>query len=219
MASARKRLPPQDRRRQIIHAAMELFARQGFQGTTTRELAQRVGVNEAILFRHFPRKEDLYWAVLDSKCRSARGRQELRKRLREYPDVREALAAVAEDILRRNLEDPTRSRLFLFSALENHRLSRRLFQTHFARYYEVLADYIRSRIRAGRFRRADPLLAARGFLGMITHYHQVQMLFGGHRKRRYDVKKAGQALADLWLRGMLSGNGDRNHRARRSRPI
>ena len=49
------RLPAPDRRRQILAVAMELFARRGFRGTTTRQIAERAGVNEAIVFRHFPR--------------------------------------------------------------------------------------------------------------------------------------------------------------------
>ena len=43
-----------------MQVAMELFARQGYQGTTTRQISERAHVNEALIFRHFPRKEDLY---------------------------------------------------------------------------------------------------------------------------------------------------------------
>ena len=53
-----------DRRQQILQAAMGLFARRGFNGTTTREIARRARVNEAIIFRHFPSKEDLYLMTL-----------------------------------------------------------------------------------------------------------------------------------------------------------
>src|SRR5712692_4819660 len=105
------RLAAGDRRRQILSVATKLFSRRGFRGTTTRQIAERAGVNEAILFRHFPRKEELYWAVLDEKCRSRGGRQQLEARLRAASadkngagGVRrdkETLAAIAEDILRR----------------------------------------------------------------------------------------------------------------------
>jgi len=216
MPPKRQRLSGRDRRQQIIETAMKLFSRQGFEGTTTREIAAEAGVNEAIVFRHFPHKDKLYWAVLESKCRGARGRRELARRLRSCSDAREALASVAEDILRRNTEDPARTRLFFYSALEHHRLSRALFRTHIARYHEVLADFIRAGIREGSFRRVSPLLAARGFLGMVVHHFQIQELFGEKFYRKFDVREVSRAMADMWLEGVRA-NG-RASRRRHSSP-
>ncbi len=186
---------------------MELFAKQGFQGTTTRQIAERACVNEAILFRHFARKEDLYWAVIESKCRGSRGRRELQRTLASSPNPEQALTAVAEAILDRNREDPTRSRLFLYSALENHRLSRRFFRAHLARYYDVVAEYVRGQIRRGEFRRMDPRLAARCFLGMVSHHHQVQELFGGKNYQRFNPHAACATMAQIWCGGMRTRNG------------
>jgi len=44
-----------------------LFARQGFKATTTRQIAQQARINEAIIFRHFPHKEDLDWTIIDQQ--------------------------------------------------------------------------------------------------------------------------------------------------------
>ena len=198
-----KRVSAQDRRQQIMQAAMKLFARQGFEGTTTRQIAERAQVNEAIIFRHFPHKEDLYWLIIEDKCRIARERKRLARNLRIDSLDRKGLAAIAEDILRRNSEDITLSRLLLFSALENHRLSHRFFRTYVARRYEALADHIRAHIRKGNFRRVDPLLAARGFFGMVGYHLLIQELFGGKRYQEFDPKRVSATLADIWLRGML----------------
>ena len=54
---ARKYVPRDKRRRQILDAAAELFAHRGFAGTTTRQIAAAVGTTETVLFRHFPKKE------------------------------------------------------------------------------------------------------------------------------------------------------------------
>ena len=48
------RLDSDERRKAIVAAAVPLFARKGFAGTTTRELAEAAGISEALLFRHFP---------------------------------------------------------------------------------------------------------------------------------------------------------------------
>jgi TetR/AcrR family transcriptional regulator len=205
MTARPARVPSTDRRQQIIQAAMELFAKQGFQGTTTREIADRTHVNEAILFRHFPHKDDLYWAVIEAKCCGLRGPQELRQTLKNAATPREALVAIAEDILRRNAEDPTRPRLFLFSALENHRLTHRFFRSYIAQYYDILADYIREQIRQGNFRSMEPRLAARCFFAMVSHHYQVQELFGGRRYQKFDVRGACETMADIWLEGVRAG--------------
>src|SRR3954447_11583612 len=57
-----------DRRQDILTAAIELFSQKGFRGTTTRDLANQAGVNEAIIFRHFNNKEALYSAILQHKA-------------------------------------------------------------------------------------------------------------------------------------------------------
>src|SRR5437870_13679926 len=57
-----------DRRQEIIASAIELFARKGFRGTTTRDLATHAEINEAIIFRDFKTKEDLYSAIIETKA-------------------------------------------------------------------------------------------------------------------------------------------------------
>lgn len=204
MGTTPTRFSAQDRRQQIMQVAMGLFARQGFNGTTTRQIADQAGVNEAIVFRHFPRKEDLYWSVIQNKCRLGSRRKHLEDQLRQGGEDRKTLEGIAEEILRRNWADPGMSRLLFFSALENHRLSHRFFRTYIAERYEALAEHIRGRIRAGAFRRVDPLLAARGFLGMVVYHFLIQELFGGKRYQRFDPRHVAATLTDIWLEGMLT---------------
>ena len=52
-----------DRKKAIVHAAMPLFAKKGFSGTKTLEIAKAAGVSEALLYRHFPSKESLYQEI------------------------------------------------------------------------------------------------------------------------------------------------------------
>lgn len=199
MSTSQVRIPAGERRQQILELATELFARQGFRGTTTREIAQRVRVNEAIIFRHFPTKEDLYWAVIENQIQIRAGRVRLEAKLAAGGNDREMLTGIAEELLNR---DVTLSRLLLYTALENHELSHRFFRTHVAQYLEMLAEYIRQGIAAGRFRDVDPLLAARGFLGMLVYHFQIQELFGGKRVQTFDPHQVSQTLVDLWLKGM-----------------
>lgn len=57
----------EDRRAQIIESARRVFAERGFAASRTRDLAAAAGVNEAMLYRHFPSKEELFEvSVLES---------------------------------------------------------------------------------------------------------------------------------------------------------
>jgi AcrR family transcriptional regulator len=63
-----EKLSAQERRRAIIRAVQRVFAERGFDGTTTRALAEAAGVSEALLFKHFPTKEALFEAMQESCC-------------------------------------------------------------------------------------------------------------------------------------------------------
>jgi TetR/AcrR family transcriptional regulator len=206
------------RRQQILDVATRLFAESGYRGTTTREISLGVGINEALLFRHFPNKEELYWAVIDAKRRSGRGRELLAQQLSAPGDTpaaeRQKFVSIAENILRRLRGDLTLFRLLLFSALENHRLADRFFRRYVSDYYETLADYIRRRMRAGVWRRTDPLLAARAFLGMVFYHSLIQDIFGVRRHLDFPFRRVAGTITDIWLEGM-SKRAMPDHRAAR----
>jgi AcrR family transcriptional regulator len=206
------RIPAQDRRLQIMQVAKELFARQGFEGTTTREIARRARVNEALIFRHFPSKEDLYWAIVDHECERMPWQQVLEEQLDSGASDREIFAAIAEDIVIRRSRDSSLTRLLLFSALQDQRRSQRFFQTYVVKYYEAIADYIRKRVEQGAFRDVNPLLAARGFVGMVVYHSQIQEIYGAKRYQDFDVKEVSRTLTDIWLGGMEARNGQNSRR-------
>src|SRR5215813_395369 len=79
------RMTAEDRREQIIEVAVRLFSQKGFRGATTKEIAYAAGVNEAIIFRHFSTKGELYAAIIDRKADSA-----------EMKALRSALAGAME---------------------------------------------------------------------------------------------------------------------------
>lgn len=68
VAQPARRLPRAQRREQILGAATEAFARNGFAATSLDDIAAEAGVTRVILYRHFDSKTDLYQAVLDRMC-------------------------------------------------------------------------------------------------------------------------------------------------------
>ena len=188
-----------------------MFAEKGFGGTTTRQIAARAQVNEALIFRHFPSKEELYWAVLEAKVRSEDFHLRLEELLAGAANVREALLAVAEWTLERRTRDHSTTRLSLFCALERHELSRRFFGHFIAEYFEVLANYLRRQMRQGVLRSADPLMAARTFIGAVGYHSLIKELFGPldaagdvdqDPAATTDTREASRLMVSIWLDGM-----------------
>src|SRR5690349_790212 len=137
-----------DRRQDILAAAMDLFAKKGFRGTTTRDLATQADVNEAIIFRHFNTKEELYSAILEHKAGENReAHLEELERLAVAGDDEKFFQTVATNFLRKHETDTTFYRLLLFSALEGHQLSDMFIASMTAR--NPIAAYIQKRMDEG----------------------------------------------------------------------
>lgn len=71
------RLSAEERRLAIVAAAKPLFARHGFAGTTTKQLARAAGVSEALVYQHFPSKAALYEEILRLGCEGDPGLERL----------------------------------------------------------------------------------------------------------------------------------------------
>ncbi len=180
---------------------MELFAKKGFRGTTTRNLAAQAGVNEAIIFRHFKTKEELYSAILEHKaCEMHDERFEEIARLAAGTDDEKFFETIGRTFLDRHEADSTFMRLLLFSALEGHQLSE-MFLANMASRNPV-AQYIERRIREGAFRQVDPVLGARALLGMFVSYLQGQEIFGQKKTQQYSREEVVRTFVSIFLSGI-----------------
>jgi AcrR family transcriptional regulator len=110
MAVGGTRMAAPDRRAVIIDAARTEFALKGYAGTRIRSIAERAGVNDAMLYRHFESKEQLFEAAVAEPIEAAvasiierpmpplpadAGTEEMRERsVAFYRDLLAALEAV-----------------------------------------------------------------------------------------------------------------------------
>lgn len=190
--SAGKRMPADDRRTQLIEVALELFAKRGFSGTTTREIAAAAGVSEAIIFRHFASKEELYAALLDYKNREGRVEEWLAE-LRGHAarrDDRALFRSLIRRILDSYRDDPSFQRLLIYSALNAHEFSQLLHRSMGIPLYEFLHDYISRRKREGAFAGLDPGSVIFAVVGMPSYFGIVTKLFGVSLKTASDDRTA-----------------------------
>lgn len=204
----KRRMSAGGRREQILNGAMRLFAQKGFRGTTTREIARRLGISEALMFKYFPSKEALYRAIIQKRTD---GSEEMffPKEAIQAKDDRQVFRSIASYLIRKNTEDPTFMRLVLYSALERHDLSKIFFENHATERTQLLSEYIRQRIKEKAFKKVPPMLAARAFIGMVIHYVQGQEIYGMKNSSHFSQKKVVDTLVDAFLNGLKgspSGN-------------
>lgn len=60
------RLPREQRRQQVLGAALEVFSSVGYHAASMDDIAERAGVSKPVLYQHFPGKLELYLALLDT---------------------------------------------------------------------------------------------------------------------------------------------------------
>ena len=187
---------------------MRCFATSGFRGTTTRELAARVGITEAALYRYFPSKEALYGAIIDRKMAAAPDRRALPRRRRSRATIARCSAALARGVLERGQADPEFLRILIFTALEGHALAEPFFAARVRSLREFLADYFARRIREGAFRALDPQLAARAFLGMVFDHLTARVVFGQQALQAEPIETVVETFVSIFLGGVRAEGGD-----------
>ena len=174
------RLPASDRRRQLLDAALDLFAQKGFNGTTTKEIATAAGVTEAIVFRHFPSKQALYSAVLDAKHESG----EVAALVAQWQAFMDAnddeglFRAIILKIIGDYSRDARINRVLLLAALEGHEAGLEQHRRSSLVLFEHLCQYVARRQSEGALCSGEPGVIVAAAVGTAAYYAQMTGLFG-----------------------------------------
>lgn len=202
-AVARRRLATTVRRQQILEAAIGLFSQRGFKGTTTREIATAAGVNEALIFRHFARKQDLYAAILREGAHHGDTTQWLPElhALADCGDDRRLLTTLFGRLIAQHDQAHDFLRLMLYSALEDHSLTQMFFREQVEPLQDFLAAYVAQRRREGVFRAIDTDGAVRSILALPTHHVLVTRVLRSDTWFA-DDQTAAEVFADVVLCGL-----------------
>jgi TetR/AcrR family fatty acid metabolism transcriptional regulator len=158
--------PPADKRRQILDAAVRVFARQGFHATRVSDIADEAGVAYGLVYHYFRSKDEILnelfverWSLLLAAIEEAD---------RAGSDPREKLGAVATFIFESYRHDPDLMKVII---VEVTRAANSFGQTHLEeirRAYESIASIVAEGQEQGVFRRdVEPLFASMAFYGAI----------------------------------------------------
>lgn len=158
---------PRERREQILEAAFEEFAAEGFRGATIKRIAQRAKLqSQALIYWYFPKKEALFEAVLerlpivravlDPAALLDRPPEEVLPELaRAYlatadrPAAQRVLRLIAPEVVRRpEVADAVAGRLI-------------------GKVLDFVKAYLARQVELGRLRPHDVRASARAFIGML----------------------------------------------------
>jgi TetR/AcrR family transcriptional regulator len=218
-ASQKRRLKAPERRIQLLRIAKGLFSEHGFEKTTAKEIAEAAGVTEAIVFRHFGSKQELYASILDRKAEEIGiddWGSEL-DRLSKSENDEALVLSVIRHILEADRQDPQFRRLLLQAALTGHPL-RKISAQRLLPLHRFLCDYVKKRQERGAFQQCDPELAAHAIVSIASYYGLAKILFGIDNMRIPEDEMA-FGFARIILEGLTSGNSPsgKSKEIRRSR--
>ena len=167
-----EKMPPGKKR--ALATAIELFASQGFDGTSTLQIAAQAGVSQATIFKYFKTKEDLLLAILESVMPKIK--DEFFSNLLAYEKLQEAVHFLVQDrwtFIKANAP--------LLKILMQQFLTNQNFKMEFLKNFQGLEDLeVLQKIKLSdpNFRKDLPLASLiRRMVGpLLTYFYQTQVL-------------------------------------------
>jgi AcrR family transcriptional regulator len=156
-------------RRALLAAGTELFAQRGYDGVPLWAIADRAGVNKAMVSYHFGGKRDLYLAILSATFSEIVAQVEaLADSPRPAPDLLRDLVAVIGDVATRR--HPHFCTMMLREALAGGKHLERAILDQPARILGAVRRIVERGVREGALRRVDPLLTHLSLVGSLVFF-------------------------------------------------
>lgn len=192
-------------KQKILTAAKKLFAQNGFEGTTTRMIAQYAHVNEALIYRYYPTKKDLYLEIIRLKIEELSSLTENLANPEHDPEsIPQFLKNIALQLFSSVKNDPDFLRLLYYSALEHHELSKMFCDCFVLEIRKKLEGYVSQLIERNIFKRLNPYLISIAFIGIISHYLVTNTLFELD-DRQVDETAVIDNFIEIFLNGVVQG--------------
>lgn len=185
----KKRLPAEERKKQILKCAVKVFAQTNYQSTRVADIAAEAGISEAAVYKHFPSKNEIYLDVL--KHMSTRILTFWKEEIHKEPDAYQALRNMGLTYFRRMSKhsDELKVQFKAIAEVGNPEIANRLHQDH-EDYMNLIGKVIKKGIREGSFRKdVDPDTLSWLFNGMGILMNMMNLLsFGDHFNERTVTK-------------------------------
>ena len=149
------RLKAPQRREQLIEVATKLFAKWGYNATTTAAIADAAGVTEPILYRHFKSKQELFVAI--ARAMSAQTLQHWHELLSRTDNPAEQIRLIAKNFPA-HIKDLSDAYHVIHGALATSRDKKvqAVMREHYEQIEEFFCRIVENGQQQGLFRQVDP---------------------------------------------------------------
>jgi AcrR family transcriptional regulator len=188
-------------REKILKAAQKLFARHGYDGTTTKELAEKAGIAEGTLFRHFTNKKAILVEV------ATQGWIELLTDLLTELSEMASYEAISHVMYKRMLRlgDNYDMMRVCFMEVQFHPDLRDRIQSEVVEKMTSVAEaFFQTAMERGVYRRMNPRVIAQVFLGMFVVAGFSHETIAQPGASPQEMKEMAEGLADIFLNGVLA---------------
>ena len=182
----------------VVGAAVRLFARNGYHGTSTRELARKAGVSENTLFRHFASKEDLFWSALRS-CSAPLLQSDVIARVRSGESLQAVLPEIIEALSETATRRPEVLRLFSIAFVELESKAEAQCKPILSPILSEVCDYLAESVARGEILDVDPSLLAASLTATAFMHRHFARLITKHGHPAMDQRDAVKAYTKFWL--------------------
>ena len=187
-------LPAKERKRLIIQAAQEVFARSNLQGARTRDIAKAADVNQATLFEHFESKEALFHEAVVLPLLDAMRGMHRRAQAYEAAHSLEEMQVLAQDSAKRNFENMAAIFPLLTAALfSDLELGRKLYAEQILPILQQRADALRGVLKDD----LDPEFVELALFGIFFALAMDQTLRG----KRKDPRRLAEQITKFAMTG------------------
>lgn len=203
--AAPARMTGEQRRRQIMKAAVAVFSAKGFSGATTKEIACRARITVALIFRYFDSKDALYEAILEERIGEKQSAEIWRKitaSADENDDFR-VFQLAGKLLTERKYAEGDLVRMVMYGILEKRVSVARLLEDRFRPIKEFLSRYIERRQNEKAFRPTNPEMIINAFIGMAVN-HMLTGELCGSKITAGDNEKALAVFSRLILADLRS---------------
>lgn len=183
----------------VIQAAGKLFARQGYHGTSTREIAHLAGVSENTIFRHFSLKEDLFWSTLRFHFLGISFSRDMLKEIERCESPEAVLPKIVE-----LLEDtvnyrPELLRLIAVAFLELSPKANKFCLEHLSPVLSAINSYLKMNIKRGKIADLDSTMLTSALILTVLMHSEIYNLIEGSKPSYSTSLEARRAHTSFWL--------------------
>ncbi len=195
------RLPGPERRDSILKAAQHLFAEKGYHGVSIDEIARKVDVSPAILYRHFKSKQVLYDAVLQAM--SAQRESYVQTVINSGTSFEDVLTGMTQVYIKSISENPDLLRIEFQSLLDKNPATSDFFNNRWKSFTDYIEFSLNERLPYDAPNREVTILtAALMFQGMLREVLLQKHLQPEDRLEDVSMYELSNELVRLFLRAV-----------------